>query len=96
MENAEPGGETSPLDHQNVGSWMDMKVEPVRGARPGERFSAFSGCCPRPPRETAAHRCLTAECGSLDSLRSLGMTPFHLPLSVHGGLVSGGRTPHEM
>jgi len=45
---------------------MDMKVEPVRGARPGEWFSACSGCCPRLR--------VKPQCRSLDSLRSLGMT----------------------
>jgi len=68
------GREISPPGHQRFGMWMDMMGAPVRGVRPRERFSASSGCCPRPPRETASQQRLSAKCRSLDSLRSLGMT----------------------
>ena len=41
-------GEISPIGPSMIlKSWMDMKVEAERAARPEERFSACSGCCPR-------------------------------------------------
>jgi len=40
-------GEISPIGPSMIlKSWMDMKVEAERAARPEERFSACSGCCP--------------------------------------------------
>ena len=65
----------SPAPSKILKSWMERSRARRRRSRPRGRSPRVDPPRPpRAPRETAAPRCLTAKCRSLDSLRSLGMT----------------------